>query len=162
MMNRRSTLLLALALLGLGALHTTASAQRRQPVSHFESSDFQKIRWLEGRWMGTTPGQAPFYEAYHFANDSTLVVTYFADASFSRATGGARVYLSVAHVYQTAGPARWAATHVDKDGIHFIPLVNAATSIEWTFISPDAWTSTERNDASGREQVTVYQMRRVR
>ena len=162
MMNRRSTLLLALALLGFGALHTTASAQRRQPVSHFESSDFQKIRWLEGRWMGTTPGQAPFYEAYHFANDSTLVVTYFADASFSRATGGARVYLSVAHVYQTAGSVRWVVMYVDKDGIHFIPLVNAATSIEWTFISPDAWTSTERNDASGREQVTVYQMRRVR
>lgn len=160
MTNRSLPLLLAFCA-ALGA-PVAAHAQRRQPVTHFESADFQKLRWLEGRWVGNAPAEAPFYEEYRFPNDSTLVITYYADSTFSRATGGAKVYLSVEHVYQTLGPSQWAAERVDKDGAYFVPLVNAATSLIWAYQSPDGWTSTMRSAASGQERTTVYHMRRLR
>lgn len=162
MLNRRSIFLLAVATGLVVFVPVRAHAQRRQPSTRFESSDFQQLRWLEGRWMGTTDGESPFYEQYHFQNDSTLVVTYYADAGFTRRTGGAKVYLSVEHLYQTAGPARWAATRVTRSGIYFVPLVNSAASYDWTYVSPNEWTSTMRSGASGRERTTVYHMHRVR
>ena len=135
--------------------------QRGQPKTPFATADFAKLRWLEGTWRGTSPGQSTTYERYRFVNDSTIEITYFADSTLGREAGSGRVYLTVGRIYHTFGPGRWGATRVDESGVYFIPQTNARNTFAWTHTSHDAWTSTLRTGASGREIVTVYEMRRV-
>lgn len=139
-----------------------AQSQRGQPTTAFGVADLGKLRWLEGRWVGTSPGEQTFYERYHFLNDSTIEITYFGDPEFSRATGAGRVYLTVGRIYHTFGPSRWGATKVDESGIFFIPQVNARNTFSWTMQSPDEWTATQRTGAGGRNRVTVYTLKRVK
>lgn len=139
-----------------------AQSQRGQPTTPFAATDFAKLKWLEGTWRGSAPGQEPFFERYRFINDSTIEISYFRDSTLARETGSGRVYLTVGRIYHTSGPGRWGATRVDASGIYFIPQVNARNTFAWAYQSPDAWTATLRSSASGRETVTVYDMKRLR
>jgi hypothetical protein len=145
----------------IALLAAPAQSQRGQPRTAFATSDFGKLRWLEGTWRGTAPGHEPFYERYHFVNDSTAEITYYNDASLSRPTGEGRVYLTVGRIYHTFGPGRWGATHVDSSGVFFIPQVNAHNTFAWHQDSPNSWTATLRTGLSGHARVTVYTMTRV-
>ncbi len=138
------------------------ASQRGQPTTPFALADFGKLRWLEGTWEGTSPGEPNIYERVQTVNDSTMQITYFGDANLSREAGTGRVYLSVGRVYHTFGAGRWGATHVGADGVYFVPQVNAHNTFAWTPQSVDTWTSTMRTGASGHERVTVYQMRRIK
>jgi hypothetical protein len=138
------------------------SSQRGQPTTPFAATDFAKLKWLEGTWRGNATGQDPFYERYHFVNDSTIEISYFRDSTLTRESGTGRVYLTVGRIFHTTGPGRWGATRVDSSGIYFIPQVNARNTFAWTYQSGDTWTATLRSGATGRETVTIYEMKRMR
>jgi hypothetical protein len=140
----------------------TAQSQRILPKARFSLADLKKLRWIEGRWSGAAQGQKPFYEQYRFVNDSTLEISYFADSTFGQASGRGRVYLSVGRVFHVSGPSLWGASHIDESGAFFVPERNATNSVSWTFQSPDIWIATLRSSATGQEQVTVYQMHRIK
>ena len=138
------------------------SSQRGQPATPFAVSDFAKLKWLEGTWRGSASGQEPFFERYHFVNDSTIEISYYRDSTLTRESGTGRVYLTVGRIYHTTGPGRWGATRVDTSGIYFIPQVNARNTFAWAYQSADTWTATLRSGATGRETVTVFEMKRLR
>lgn len=139
-----------------------ALAQRGRPRTRFDASDLKKLQWIEGRWRGEAPGQAPFYEQYRFVNDSTVEISYFGDSAFTNSSGRGRLYLSVGRVYHVSGPGQWGASHIDDSGVYFVPERNANNSVSWMFKSPDLWIATLRSSATGQEQVTIYQMRRIK
>ena len=157
-----------LTLTALGAALMTPSvthaqrSSRGQPKTPFGATDFAKLKWLEGSWVGTAPEETPIYSRYHFATDSLIEITYVRDSTFSQESGTGRVYLTVGRVFHAFGPSRWGASNVDSTGVYFIPQVNAHNTYSWTYQSPDSWTATQRNGLSGRERVTVYQMKRVK
>src|SRR5262245_15036128 len=141
------------------------SARAQSPSNSgtpFGVSDLAKLRWLEGTWRGTSPGESNTYERYHFVNDSTIEITYYSDPALDRPLGSGRVYLTVGRIYHTFGPNRWVASRIDKSGVYFVPQVNARNTFSWAYEGPSTWTATRRSGASGREMVTVYQMRRMR
>lgn len=156
--------LLVAAFAGSTVFAGAAGAQvsrRSQPTTAFAVADFVKLKWLEGSWAGTAPGATPIYEQYHFTSDSTIDITYYGDAAFSRQSGTGRVYLSTGRVYYTFGPGRWGASHIGNDGIFLVPQVNAHNTFGWRSETTDAWTSTVRSGVSGQDRVTVYTMTRV-
>lgn len=145
-------------------LPSTARAQgsdRGQPRTPFGVADLAKLHWLVGAWEGTALGEDTIYCRYQFSTDSTIDITYFRDRALTKGSADARVYLTTGRVYQTLGPGQWGATHVDENGVFFIPQVNAHNTFAWSYKSPDLWTSTMRTSVSGHEAVTVYQMRRI-
>jgi hypothetical protein len=155
----------AAIMLALGAqtsLAQTSKSYRGQPKRPFSVADFAKVRWLEGRWKGTSPDADPMYEAIHFANDSTAEIIYYRDPAFSQQIGTGQLYLSVGRVFHTFGPNRWGATHVDTDGLYFVPQSNVRNSFVWTYQTPESWTATMHSGVSGQQRVTVYQMTRVK
>jgi hypothetical protein len=153
----------------VAAIAVTALTMRSAPAQSlrnsgtpFGVSDLAKLRWLEGTWRGTSTGESPVYERYHFVNDSTIEITYYSDSTLERPSGSGRVYLTVGRIYHTFGPGRWGASRIDKSGVYFVPQVNARNTFSWAYEGPNAWTATRRSGASGREMVAVYQMRRMR
>jgi hypothetical protein len=139
-----------------------AQSQRGQPKTPFSAADFGKLRWLDGTWEASSPGEPTRYERFHFTNDSTVEISYYRDSTFSQPSATGRLYLSVGRVYHSFGPNRWGATHVDTDGVFFVPQLNAHNTFAWDYKSPDAWTATTRSGLSGRERVTVWNMKRVK
>src|SRR5437868_6762298 len=110
-------------------------------VPRFSTADLARLRWLEGAWAGTSPGEKPIFETYKFLNDSTIEVTYYADAELTRATGGGKIYLNAGRIYRTSGPGRWAATALDEREAKFRPDGNSALGdLVWTF-APPGWTA---------------------
>ena len=152
----------ALGVIGLIAAGNAALAQPGLPPGRFGTSDIRKLQWIEGRWRGSAEGQRPFYEAYRAVNDSTIEITYYADSTFTRTTGGGRVYLSVGRVFHTAGPGVWGASRIDDQGVYFVPERNARNTLSWARRGPDTWIATLRSSATGQEQVTIYEMHRIR
>jgi hypothetical protein len=95
-------------------------------------------------------------------NDSTAEITYYRDPTFSQATGTGKVYLTVGRVYHTFGSNQWVATHVGDDGLFLVPQAAGRSNFSWSYVSPDAWTSTMRTGVGGHERVTVYEMKRLK
>jgi len=136
-------------------------SQRGQPKTPFAPADFAKVRWLEGSWSATAPGQPTMYERVHFVDDSTAEITYYRDAAMAQPTANGRLYLSAGRVYHTFGPDRWGATHVDSDGLFFVPQVNATNTFRWDYKSPNEWSMTLRTGVGGHNRVTVWDLKRI-
>jgi len=124
-------------------------------------ADFQALRWLEGRWRGTHAGE-PFYQSYHFRNDSTIDTRTFGDSSFHDASDSGTIVLENGAIKNRGGGAEWEATSLDSRTVHFEPAKQAPNSFTWHRISRTQWSATIRwHDASGQEQHRLYMLDRV-
>jgi hypothetical protein len=148
--------------LRVASAQSSSSSQRGQPKTPFAVADLARLRWLEGSWAGAATDESPVYARYHFANDSTIEISYYRDSTFSQESGTGRVYLTVGRIYHTFGSGRWGATNIDSSGAFFIPQVNAHNTFAWSYQSPDEWTLTQRTGLSGHDRMTAYKMRRVK
>ncbi|HET7457295.1 MAG TPA: hypothetical protein VFJ74_06550 [Gemmatimonadaceae bacterium] len=152
-----------------------ASASRVDTLVHnfagvpLTPADLAHLRWIEGTWRGSGSGQAPFYERYRFADDSTLVVESFADSTLGRVTDVTRFELRGGTLASTPnepkpGAARWVASRFAADSaVTFAPLARARNSFTWRRDSADAWTATlewPATPGAAEARRRVYEMRR--
>lgn len=129
------------------------------------------LRWIAGDWRGTGTGgttQAPFFERYRFADDSTLLVIAFADSTWSAATDTSRYELRGGRLGNAGSSARWVAVGLDSLGVDFAPVARARNTFRWARAArsgarPAEWRATIRwKDPSGAAQERLYRMERVR
>ena len=160
----RARLLCVIGLIAVAAPQVSAQqmSQRGQPKTAFSLSDFGKLRWLEGTWQSSAPGEQTIYEKFHFVDDSTVDITYYRDAALTQQTSSAKLYMSVGRVYHQFGPNRWGATHVDSDGLFLVPQTGARNTFAWDFKNNDSWTMTSRSGLSGHDRETVWTLTRVK
>lgn len=126
-------------------------------AGQYTLADFQRLRWLDGRWRGFQPDGKTFYEQYRVLNDSTIVMVGFADSTFSKATDSSRVQLRGGTVSNEGRTARWVATRLDSTGVDFAPHHGATNHFTWAQESPTAWNATLRwTDKDGRPQSVMY------
>lgn len=139
-------------------------ASTRQAPAAISARDLRGLRWIEGSWRGAGGGQAPFYERYRFADDSTLVVDSFADSTLSAATESTRFELRGGRLGNASTTVRWAASRLDARSVTFVPEVGARNSFIWRYESPDRWTALLSWPASDTRPAreAVYHMERVR
>lgn len=145
---------------------TPAPASPTPPAKKFSTADLGKLRWIEGSWRGTGDVEAPFYERYHFENDSTLVVDSFADEKFGKLSETSRFELKDGQFGNGGDGARWAATGIDDKSIFFEPTAKAQNSFRWVRVSaephPNAWKAVLNWPATGNKPAgqRVYRMER--
>jgi hypothetical protein len=124
--------------------------------------DFQRLRWLEGRWQGRMEDDSKFYEQYRFVDDSTIVMYSFKDSTFSQATDSSRITLRGSTVASEAASARWVAERLDTLGVEFAPDRGATNYFAWSKDSPNAWTATLRwMDRDGKVRRVAYALQRM-
>jgi hypothetical protein len=144
-------------------LVTAAPAAAQQAPLRVSAAQFRALHWLEGRWRGSAPAAAPFYQEYAFLDDSTLTTRTFADSTFARVTDSSEVRLRGGEVVSQSGPRRWALTAIDSARVRFTPVAHAHNAFTWKRESTDAWTATLRWPAriGRRTRTVIYQMVRV-
>jgi hypothetical protein len=155
--------LLALASCGEGSETVDDGGAASAPTPAVVSAaDLQMLRWLEGNWVGSADGGAPFYESYRFLNDSTIESRTYTDSTLSQPSDSGRIAIAGGVLTSRGGNATYVATRLDSTQVHFEPLQNANNAFTWTRQSSDAWTAVlQWTDASGAAQERTYHMRRI-
>lgn len=128
----------------------------------YTASQFQQLRWLDGRWKGRMEDDKDFYEQYRFLDDSTIVMHSFQDSTFAQMGDSARITLRGGIVANEGGTARWVAERLDTLGVEFAPDSGATNYFVWSRESPSSWKATLRwIDADGKSQRVEYGLQRL-
>ena len=147
-------ILLLTAIISVAGCMNTSDHQRenqsKDALASYSIDDLQKIRWIEGKWKGTYK-QKPFYEIYHFKNDTTLEIVGFEwngrDSSNSQ--------VSTVHwkngAYYLGEEDNWKVTAITPTSISMVPNFKAANTIVWQYNDSTSWnaileTKTETNE----------------
>jgi hypothetical protein len=115
---------------------TPAPTSKAKPLT---ATDLAKLRWIEGTWRGTGDVEAPFYERYHFENESTLVVESFDDETLSKINDVTRFELKDGQFGNSGEGSRWTATELNDDSVTFTPVARAKNSFRWQKESEGKW-----------------------
>jgi hypothetical protein len=166
---RPAALAIALAVLAPAVVH--AQVNGAPAAARLTARDLARLQWIVGDWRGTGidgTSQAPFFERYRFANDSTLLVESFADSTWRAPTETTRWELRGGRLTNPGTGAQWIASRLDARSIEFAPLARARNSFRWARLGSDRgrareWRATVSwTDAAGTRQQRVYRMERVR
>ena len=155
-MNLQRRIPVALLVVGLGLLSLScrpgtgnpsapnAAAQKPTP-KYITPPDLARLRWIEGSWRGTGDIEKPFFERYHFENESTLVMESLADESLSKVNEVTRYELKDGQF----GNGRAVATALDETSITFASLARADDTYHFQRVSENSWEAILSVPASG-------------
>lgn len=148
-------------LTGMLLATTAAAANAGDNAPTFTENDFRQLKFLEGRWMGTDPTGAAFFEQYDFPDAATLRSQRFAAADFSAATDGSTVTLKDGEVISRWGDFSWRASEITPDKACFVPL-KAPSAFCWKRVDATALTVTQNwKDGTGKDQSMTMTLKRV-
>ncbi len=146
-------------LLAAGA--ATAAAPK-EPLTVYTQDDFKQRKFLEGRWQGTDPKGAAFYEQYDFPDAVTLRSLRFPTQEFSKPTDTSTVVLKDGQILSQWGDFTWRAAEIATDKACFVPL-KAPSSFCWKAAGPSGVEVTQRwLDANGKEQTMTMVLTRLK
>ena len=125
------------------------------------ANDLKKLRWIEGTWKGSGY-ETPFYERYHFENDTTLIVEGLADESASKVTDTTRFELKDGQ-FGNNSEGRSVATELTDNYITFSPVTPGQNTFRFQKESADSWKAILTWPASEKRKAgeRVYQMARL-
>ena len=134
-----------------------------QPVpAKFALADFNSLRYLEGTWKGLQANGNPFYESYHFVNDSTIFQANHTDSTFKTKSDSSLIIFRGGAVTDSNFSGKtYTAEKLDSSIVDF----RAGPNYHFAFsrVSNDAWTANLYNkQADGTERITTYQLKRIR
>ena len=143
----------------LSAIAVTVNAKEQSRM--FTQSDFNQLKFLEGRWQGSDPKGNVFYEQYDFPDGVTLRSLRFPTREFATSTDTSTVTLKDGEIISRWGDFSWRASEITRDKACFEP-VNAPSAFCWTLSSPTALEVSQRwKDASGKEQTMTMALKRL-
>jgi hypothetical protein len=148
-----SHLALAAALLWISAAAVSAQSPARVTGDEFATLD-----WLEGRWVGSGPGQGAFYEEYRRVGEGVIEQTTWTDSTFSTRQSSSRIELVEGYVIVSSEDRRSVVTDFDDESVRFEWEGGGRLGYTWTRVSDDEWYAVL--DRKGDAPV-VYSMRRV-
>ncbi len=145
----------------LTLLAVFSSVSAREATQVFDEEQFTQLRFLEGRWTGTTPDGSAFFEAYDFPQPTQLRSQRFADASFDTAVDGSTVSLLDGEVISQWGQFTWRATELGPGLARFEPI-EAPSSFSWRRVGDDTVEVTQHwRDEHGEAQSYALTLRRI-
>lgn len=140
---------------------TAVTANAKEPNRMFTQSDFNQLKFLEGRWEGSDPKGKAFYEQYDFPDAATLRSLRFPTREFGKSTDTSTVTLKDGEIVSRWGDFSWRASEITADKACFEPI-NAPSSFCWKLASATALEVTQRwTDASGKEQTMTMALKRL-
>lgn len=140
---------------------TALSANAGDTVPVFTESDFQQLKFLEGRWQGRDPQGKLFYEQYDFPDALTLRSLRFASADFAKSTDSSTVSFEDGAIVSRWGQFSWRAAQVTPDKACFEPIA-APSAFCWSVSGARLNVVQRWKDASGKEQSMTLPLTRVK
>lgn len=141
----------------------TESSSEQVTPAKVTKVEFQSLRWLEGIWRGTGVETSPFFEVYHFTNDSTIKFSVYGDSSLTELMYDGRIILSNGTVTYQSGESVWVATELGSNQVHFDPRQNASNNFTWVRGSSSVWIAVlSFPGQTGHARERVYRLERIK
>lgn len=147
-MSRVSSLVLAMTAV-LSACSAPGSGRDGSGSKPLSASDFRRLGWLEGSWVGKEPDGMPFYEEYRFKDDSTMGTWSFRDSTATSPNDSGEIRLRGGKVISGNDLVSWVVTSLDDGRIEFAPLRGVHNSFSWTRGSDGGWVASLHWPADG-------------
>ena len=120
---------------------------------NYTANDLDKIKWIQGKWKGTYKTK-PFYEIYHFPNDTTLeIISYEWNGKDSSKTSKSSVYWKNG-AYYLGDELNWKVTEITDSSIFMIPNNKASNEILWKYHDSTSWDAV----LNSQKETTEYHM----
>ena len=126
------------------------------PRTNVKAADFQRLRWLEGDWVGKGGGYSAFYERYTFVNDSTIEQQSFSDAGMKSVTDRSVIALRGGRVTNTGANSLYNAVMLDATGVTFAPAKPGSNTFTFKRATKGAWLAILKAPNGKR---TIYEMK---
>ena len=126
------------------------------PRTNVKASEFRKLQWIAGDWIGSGGEYPAFYERYAFVNDSTIEQQSFSDETMRTVTDRATIALRNGRIIHASGSSRSDAVALDATGISFVAAKPGGGAFVFKRASKGRWLATLRS-ATGKR--TIYEMR---
>lgn len=126
------------------------------PRTNVKLSEFRRLQWLAGDWVGSGGDYPAFYERYRFVNDSTIEQQSFSDETMQTVTDRATIALRNGRIVSSSGTSRYDAVALDATGISFVSSRAGGNSFVFKRASKGRWLATLRSSTGKR---TIYEMR---
>lgn len=159
---RRLTRGIGILLMTLPACHTAGSGgESAGKPATVSPSEFRKLNWIEGGWMGAEPDGSAFYEEYRFKDDSTIGTWSYADSASTVPNDSGEIRLRAGRVTSGNDLVAWVVTSLDRGDIEFAPLRGARNSFTWRRGSDGGWAASLHWPADGSRPAkdVVYHMK---
>ena len=149
-------LFLSLIVVSCGHADTSSNPPRNDsssPQISYTANDLDKIKWIEGKWKGTYKTK-PFYEIYHFTNDTTLeIISYEWNGKDSSKTSKSLVYWKDG-AYYLGEELNWKVTEITDTSIFMVPNNKASNEILWKYNDSTSWDAI----LNSQKETTEYHM----
>lgn len=110
----------------------------------YSRNDLNKIKWIEGKWRGTHRTK-PFYEIYHFTNDTTLeIISYDWNGKDSANSSKTSLHWKNG-AYYLGDQSNWKVTAITDSTIVMIPNYKASNDIVWKYHDSASWDAILNN-----------------
>ena len=126
------------------------------PRTNVKVADFQKLRFLEGDWVGRGGSYAAFYERYRFVNDSTIEQQTFSDETMKTVTDRSTISLRGGRIIHAGEGSRYDAVMLDGTGVTFAPAKAGGNTFTFKRAARGAWLAILKSPAGKR---TIYEMK---
>ncbi len=141
---------------------TVLNANAKEPAPTFTQTEFDQLKFLEGRWKGTDPKGSAFYEQYDFPAPGTLRSRRFATKEFAQSTDSSTVTIKDSQIVSRWGDFSWRASEISRDKACFEPI-NAPSSFCWSLSNESLLQVTQRwKDADGKAQSMTMELTRIK
>jgi hypothetical protein len=133
-------------------------------AAHVPAGALKQVAWLLGTFRGRGEGttvQAPFYERYSLADDSTLIVESFPDSTLKGTIDTTR-YEVRRDSLSNPGARRYVATVITGDSVVFSPLVGVRNGFTWRKGDDTSWVAVITPLSGGAAAQRVYRMVRIK
>ena len=127
-------------------------------------AQLNSLRWIEGTWRGSGGGVPSFVEAYKFANDTTIDVSFYADSTATKVATTGKIILTSGQLLFSGNGTEYAAVKIAPTGVTFIPKgTNGKNQLEWTMVSATSWTASLKGGTGEVTPVVVtYTMKKIK
>lgn len=122
-------------------------------------AQFQRLRWIAGRWRGSGGNYPSFFEEYAVLDDSTMRRRSFTDSTFNTVSDSARFVLRAGHLAQLRGGRAYPATRFTGDTVRYEPETGGPGSM-WVRITDNHWRAILDPRSAGGTP-TVYELHRI-
>ena len=146
---------------------TSSASSARQPAvvaAKVPSGFLKELPWLLGTFRGTGvegTKQAPFFERYSLADDSTLIVESFKDSTLTGPIDTTR-YEARRDSLSNPGTSRYVATAISAKSVTFGPLVGVKNGFTWRKSAAGGWYAVITPMGSGGAKERTYRMARIK
>ena len=126
------------------------------PRTNVKVADFQRLRWLEGDWIGKGGSYPVFYERYTFVDDSTIEQQSFSDAGMKTVTDRSVIALRGGRVTNRGEGTLHNVVMLDATGVTFAPTKPGSNAFTFRRATKGAWLAILKAPNGKR---TIYEMK---